>query len=152
MANNRYYYYDHDTCTFVEVKRRGARFYKQMAMIASAVVLLAGGMTWMADKMVTSPEELALRAENHALQEELQRFAARVSEYSTRLEELSEADQEIYRTLLEADPISEDVRRVGVGGADAKLKETSEPKLASDSDKCAKTKPSATCVKIMLPL
>lgn len=119
MANNRYYYYDHDTCTFVEVKRRGVRFYKQLAMIASAVVLLAGGMTWMADKMVTSPEELALRAENHALQEELQRFAARVSEYSTRLEELSEADQEIYRTLLEADPISEDVRRVGVGGADA---------------------------------
>lgn len=118
MSKNRYYYYDHDSCTFVEVKRKATSLSKQIAVVGIVALVLAGAMAWTVDKMLTSPEEMALRAENRALQEELQKVGDRIADYATRVEELSESDQKLYRTLLEADPISEDVRRVGVGGAD----------------------------------
>lgn len=70
------------------------------------------------DQMTNSPEELALEAENEALQEQLQYTQERIAGVSAQLEALSEADQEIYRKLLQADPIPEDVRQMGVGGSD----------------------------------
>lgn len=118
MSRNRYYYYDHDSCTFVEVKRKGASLSRQVAVVGIVALVLAGVMAWTVDKMLTSPEEMALRAENQALQEELLKVGDRIENYASRVEQLSESDQKLYRTLLEADPISEDVRRVGVGGAD----------------------------------
>ncbi|MFW5955469.1 MAG: M23 family metallopeptidase [Rhodothermales bacterium] len=118
MPRNKYYYYDHESCTFVEVKRKGATLYRQAAAITAVSAILAVMMVWMVDKALTSPEEMALRAENEALQSELQRVGERIEEYASRVDELSESDQKLYRTLLEADPISKDVRRVGVGGAD----------------------------------
>jgi murein DD-endopeptidase MepM/ murein hydrolase activator NlpD len=77
-------------------------------------IVLAMGL----DQVTSSPEELALAAENEALQEQLEFTQERIEGVSAKLEELSEADQEIYRKLLQADPISEDVRQVGVGGSD----------------------------------
>lgn len=118
MSKNRYYYYDHDSCTFVEVRRRGVTLYRQVAMVAVCSLMLAGAMAWTVDKMLTSPEEMALRAENQALQNALENVDTRIQDYATRIEKLSESDQELYRTLLEAEPISPDVRRVGIGGAD----------------------------------
>lgn len=119
MPRNRYYYYDHSSCTFVEVKKKGVSFYKQAAIIGACSLLLAGIFAFTVDRMMVSPEELALRAENEVLQRELQRVGTRIEEYALKLDELTEHDQTLYRTLLDADPISQDVRRVGVGGADA---------------------------------
>ncbi len=117
-AKNRYYYYDHDNCTFVEVKQKAASLSRQVLAVGIVAISLAVVMAFTVDKMLTSPEEMALRAENQALQDELQKVGARIASYAERVDELSESDQKLYRTLLEAEPISEDVRRVGVGGAD----------------------------------
>lgn len=119
MSRNRYYYYDHASCTFVEVKQKGSSIAKHAAVIGAISVLVAGILSFTVDRMMISPEELALRAENRALQEELQRVGTRIEEYAVKIEELSEHDQTLYRTLLDADPISADVRRVAVGGSDA---------------------------------
>ena len=118
MSKNRYYYYDHDHCTFVEVKQKAVSVSRQVVSIGVSAILLAAIMAFTVDRMLTSPEELALRAENEALQEELQKVGDRIATYASRIDELSESDQNLYRTLLGAEPISEDVRRVGVGGAD----------------------------------
>jgi murein DD-endopeptidase MepM/ murein hydrolase activator NlpD len=119
MSRNRYYYYDHASCTFVEVKQKGSSIAKHAAVIGAISVLVAGILSFTVDRMMVSPEELALRAENRALQEELQRVGTRIEEYAVKIDELSEHDQTLYRTLLDADPISADVRRVAVGGSDA---------------------------------
>lgn len=119
MAKHRYYYYDSESCSFVELKSRRRRFKLQVFGIVAIAMVLALGLTWGMDHLVETPQELALRAENEALQQQLARFDARMATVSEQLQELSEKDQELYRSLFQADPIPEDVRQVGVGGTDA---------------------------------
>lgn len=119
MAKNRYYHYDHEACAFVEVRPARTRLYAQLSGLAVGALLLAGAMTWGIDRLTETPEELALQAENQALQEQLTRTEERIETVATQLDALAEADQSLYRVLLGAEPISDDVRQVGVGGADA---------------------------------
>lgn len=118
MPKNRYYYYDHEACAFVEVKPRRTKLYVQGTLILAMAFLLAGAFAWGLDEMTETPEELALKAENDALQEQLARVDERMQEFAAQIEHLAESDQELYRTLFQAEPISDDVRRVGVGGSD----------------------------------
>lgn len=118
MADNRYYHYDHESCTFVEVQpSRGRRLGLAGALLAATCVLSVA-LTWGLDRFMGTPEEIALRDENQALQSQLDLVLDRMGTYSQRLESLAEHDQVLYRTLLGAEPISEEVRQVGVGGTD----------------------------------
>lgn len=119
MPKNRYYFYDHEACAFVEVKPKRTRFYVQGALVLVLAFVLAGGLTWGLDEMTETPQELALKAENEALQVQLARVGKRMQEFSSQIDHLAQSDQEIYRTLFQAEPVSEDVRQVGVGGSDA---------------------------------
>ncbi len=120
MPKNRYYYYDNDSCSFVEIQPRRSKLYAQVAGALMLMVMVAGLAAWgMDQRVIGSPEELALQAENEALQQQLATVSSRMVEFSKQLEELSETDAELYRTILQADPISDDVRRAGVGGSDA---------------------------------
>ncbi len=119
MAKNRYYYYDEETFSFVELKTKRSRLAKQGGVLLLVALVLAGFLTWGIDRVVGTPEELALIHENAVLQEQLQKVRERMSDFSAQLNALAQSDQELYRTILQADPISEDVRQVGVGGADA---------------------------------
>lgn len=118
MPRNRYYYYDNESCSFVEVKAKRSRTYLQGAAVLVVAFLLASAISWGVDEFTKTPQELALMAENEVLQKELTKISRRMDAYSNQLEQLSEADQELYRTLFQVDPISEDVRQVGVGGVD----------------------------------
>ncbi len=118
MPKHRYYYYDHEACDFVElpVDRRRQVFKAVgfgVSCIAVAAVLMFG-----LDRFMKTPEELSLQAENVALQNHLADVSNRMSEVQKELGELARSDQDLYRTLLQAAPISDDVRRVGVGGSD----------------------------------
>lgn len=118
MPKNRYYYYDHEACTFVEVEPRRTQWLLHGAAVLVVALILAGIFSWVIDGMTQSPQELALRQENEALQHQLSQVGQRMKVFSAQLERLSTADQELYRTLLQAEPISEEVRRAGVGGSD----------------------------------
>ncbi|QXD13974.1 M23 family metallopeptidase [Rhodocaloribacter litoris] len=119
MPKNRYYYYDQEQCAFVEHRATRAQRVKKAAGVAVVALMLAGVYVWGFDRMIETPQELALKAENEALQEQLALVGERMAAFSKELEKLSETDQRLYRSLLEAEPISDDVRQVGVGGADA---------------------------------
>jgi len=103
--------------------------YVQYSAMAVGALMLALVLAMGLDQMTNSPEELALEAENEALQEQLQYTRERIEGVSAQLEALSESDQKIYRKLLQADPIPEDVRQMGVGGTDpyAKFSRFSTP-------------------------
>lgn len=118
MPKNRYYYYDHESCNFVEVRAKRSRVYLQGAAVLVVAFLLASAISWSVDEFTQTPQEMALLAENEALRHELTEISGRVENYSEELKKLSEHDQELYRTLFQAEPISEDVRQVGVGGSD----------------------------------
>ena len=118
MAKNSYYYYDNDACCFVEVKERRSKIYSKTLLIIVGSLALSVALTLGMDRFVQTPQELALIEENDALQQQLANVSDRISAVSDELSMLSDLDQNLYRTLLQADPISEDVRQVGVGGTD----------------------------------
>ncbi|MCZ6704340.1 MAG: M23 family metallopeptidase [Bacteroidetes bacterium] len=118
MAKNSYYYYDNDACCFVEVKERRSKIYSKTLLIIVGSLALSVALTLGMDRFVQTPQELALIEENDALQQQLANVSDRISAVSDELSRLSDLDQNLYRTLLQADPISEDVRQVGVGGTD----------------------------------
>lgn len=118
MPRNRYYYYDQESCSFVEVKPKRSRVYLQGAAVLIVTFIIASAISWGVDEFMQTPQELALMAENEALRTELTDITERVDHYSAELRQLSESDQALYRTLFQAESISNDVRQVGVGGSD----------------------------------
>jgi murein DD-endopeptidase MepM/ murein hydrolase activator NlpD len=119
MPKNNYFYYDHETCSFVEAKPDARKVWLRRGAIGGVVVVVAVALSFLLEGIVPSVEQMTLRAENQALQQELEQVSERVTNLSSELGELSETDQALYRTLFEAEPISDDVRQVGVGGSDA---------------------------------
>ena len=118
MPDNSYYYYDHDACTFVEVEpSRKGLWLKAGAVLCLSLVLSAVGVG-VVSQMFASPVEIAQAEEIDALRGQLTQANARLTSFSAELEDLAEADREIYRTVLNAEPITEDEFQMGVGGAE----------------------------------
>lgn len=118
MAKNRYYYYDHDACEFVEVGATRSKSSVRLSALTTAVLVLAFATVWLVEGRFATPYEMSLKAENQALQDQLSSTQTRMKRFSTELAQMAEVDQSLYRTLLQADPISPDVRKAGVGGSD----------------------------------
>lgn len=118
MPKNRYYHYDHEACAFVEVQPTRKRLYVRISAMVVGALVLAGALTWGIDAFSKTPQEMALQAENEALQEQLRLTEGRIEELASEMEGLAASDQELYRVLLQAEPISDDIRQVGVGGSD----------------------------------
>lgn len=118
MSRNRYYYYDHETCSFVEARPDRRRLAIQIGISAFLTLMLAATGVWAVTSTTTSPKELALQQENKTLQEGIAASTARFADLESRLEALTNRDRELYRTIFQADPIHEDVLLVGVGGTD----------------------------------
>ncbi len=116
MAKNRYYYYDENTFSFVELKPKRSKVIKRSALVLLVSLVLAGFISWGMDRVIGTPQELALIEENAALQEQLSHVRERMREFSAELTMLSQSDQNLYRTILQADPVSEDVLMLGIGG------------------------------------
>lgn len=113
------YYFDPETCSFVEVETSYADYVKRGAVLFGVALVMAASFTWVLDRYWWgTPEEIALRSENQVLQEQLAHVGERMTTLRSELDQLAETDRKLYRTLLQVDPIPEDVRQVGVGGTD----------------------------------
>lgn len=118
MPDNAFYYYDHETCTFKEVQpSRKKLFLKIGSVVSLACVLAALGIGFLS-QVITSPAEVAQNEEIEALRSELLEANDRLETYADRVESLAETDRELYRTVLNAEPISEDEFQMGVGGTE----------------------------------
>ena len=118
MPENRYYYYDHESCTFVEAEpSRKGLWLKAGAVVSLALVLAAIGVGILS-QVATSPVEIAQAEEIDALRSQLETANTRLTSFSDELDELAQTDREIYRTVLNAEPISEDEFQMGVGGTE----------------------------------
>lgn len=130
MPDNRYYFYDHDASAFAEARPRWRPHWaKATATLAVglAVGVAALGTTTFAGG-AASPAEVAQAEEIDALRDELASARARLTSFSQRVDVLAETDRELYRTVLDAEPISEDEFQMGVGGArDADVDRFSSP-------------------------
>jgi murein DD-endopeptidase MepM/ murein hydrolase activator NlpD len=119
MDQEQKYYYDPERCSFVKVEQTWKDYAIHAVQVLGLAVILAGLGIWAFDVYwMTTPEEQSLKVENRALERQLDRVSGRMSTLSTRLDTLAERDERLYRRLFQIEPISEDVRQVGVGGSD----------------------------------
>lgn len=117
MQKRYYYRYDQEACSYVLVEPRRKKSVFLLSVVATSAILMVGALAL--DLTIKSPEELALLEENKVLREQLERVDLQFEEFAEQISNFSENEQDMFRILLEAEPISDDVRwQVGVGGAD----------------------------------
>jgi murein DD-endopeptidase MepM/ murein hydrolase activator NlpD len=117
MPKNSYYYYDHNACTFVEVQPNKGRWLVRGGLVTALALVFATLGVWLASSASLSPTEIAQEQEIEVLRNQLASANAHLTSFSDQLQALSEHDRELYRTVFEAEPISEDEFALGVGGA-----------------------------------
>jgi murein DD-endopeptidase MepM/ murein hydrolase activator NlpD len=119
MNQHDTYYYDPERCTYVKVEPTWVQRLKPLAGILGVVLVLTALAVGVLDaQWIATPEEQALKTENQKLRAQLAKANAEMNTLASRLDDLAERDQELYRTLFEMEPISSDVREMGVGGTD----------------------------------
>lgn len=65
-----------------------------------------------------SPKEKQLRRENEVLKLQYELLSSRLNDVNEVLSDIEERDNNIYRTIFEAEPIAENIRKAGFGGVD----------------------------------
>lgn len=119
MPEKNHYYYDADQCEFVPVL-----YDTKKKLVHSLSFWLINGIVLgciafsLLTKSVGTPAEIALKDENRALINQLKNAEISITDIETKLDEITELDNEMYRSILGLDHVSDDLRRVGVGGAD----------------------------------
>lgn len=119
MKKNKHFYYDSERCEFVPVSqnRNNKLLHSFSFWLINSIVAATVGLTLLANT-IGSPAEIALKAENQALLEQLKQTESSIQEIENKLESISELDNELYRSLLGLEPIPEEERMAGTGGAD----------------------------------
>ena len=118
MLKHRYFFYDHEAGAFVESRPRRTSGVGTAVAVALAAFLVVGGLRAGADHLTTTTREAALVRERAALREQLALARVRMRTFSHELDVLAERDERVYRTILQARPIPEAIRRLGVSGSD----------------------------------
>lgn len=116
---DKHYYYDEQKCEFVPIEYNKAEqlVYSVSLWILTGVVFAGLGIIILSGQIGT-PAELALKAENEALKEQLELTRSSIIDLDQKLEIIAERDNEVYRSVLGMEEISEDERKAGIGGAD----------------------------------
>lgn len=119
MDRESKYVYDPETCSFKEVETTWKDSLAHVGQIVGLAVILAGLLVWGLDRQwIRSPHKETLEVENAALERQLEQANSQMTLLSARLDTLAERDRTLYRRLFQMNPISDDVRQVGVGGTD----------------------------------
>jgi murein DD-endopeptidase MepM/ murein hydrolase activator NlpD len=84
-----------------------------------------------------TPQERGLRRENEELTLQFEIFNKKFDHITTVLEDIQQRDDNIYRTIFEAEPIPSSIRQAGIGGVDrySDLEGLSNSKIAISTAK-----------------
>ncbi len=114
-----YYYYDEKECQFIPVNygpvERVVYTLGLWVLVGTVITTLSLSLLSFS---VGSPSEIALKAENRALYEQLQQTRSSIEHLDEQISMIANMDNEMYRTILGIDPLSDDERQAGIGGAD----------------------------------
>jgi len=116
--SKRKFIYDPTTLSYKEVgsssKKEILTFVSGIIVGLIAIVLL----TSMPNDIFRTPREKELVRENENLKLNYDVLNHKFSRIETVLNDIKDRDNNIYRTIFEATPISNDVRQAGYGGVD----------------------------------
>lgn len=119
MSRSNHYVYDDDQCRFVPVNygRKERYLHTFSIWLISSVVFACAGLAALSQN-IGSPAELALKAENIILVSQLEDTKTSILSLEDQVQTIAEMDNEMYRSVLGMDPIPDEERQPGIGGAD----------------------------------
>ena len=118
MKKKHSYKFNPHTLTYEKVKVGVKEKVKAVSFTVAFGVVLAVLLTFIAFKVIDSPKERQLKREIRQYERQLENMNSRMELLSEELDDLQNRDDNIYRTIFEAEPISEEVRNSGIGGAE----------------------------------
>jgi len=117
MAKIRYYY-NTETCKYEPIKASGRAVFLNILGFLSVSLILALGLIYLYRSNFTPIKESQLLAENHDLKVEWNILNEELQNAYKSAGELQYKDDNIYRVILDTDPIPSTVREGGIGGHD----------------------------------
>ena len=118
MSNKNHYIYDPERCEFIPVKYDPKKklINSISFWLINGIVMAIFGLAILTN-YVGTPAEIALKDENRILVEHLKKTESSITDLEKQLKNIAELDNEMYRAILGLDPLSEDLRMAGTGGA-----------------------------------
>lgn len=112
------YHFNAKTLSFEELKDSVKhKLFKFFSILTSGMVLSAAIML-VIYSFIDSPKERLLKRENEKLKLEYSLVNGKMEQISAILKDLQNRDDNIYRTIFEAEPIPSNVRKAGIGGSE----------------------------------
>lgn len=112
------YHFNTKTLSFEEFKGSVKnKFFRFISILTSGMVISAAIML-VVYSFIDSPKEKILKRENEKLKLQYFMLNARMSQVSAILDNMQNRDDNIYRTIFEAEPITDNIRKAGYGGED----------------------------------
>ncbi|MGB3465005.1 MAG: M23 family metallopeptidase, partial [Cyclobacteriaceae bacterium] len=112
------YYYDTESCRYERIKVSTTDIIFNFLGFAALILVCGFGIYIILDSNLDSPKEAALKKENEELVFHNELYAKQVKSLTTVVESLEDKDDNVYRTILGAEPIPEAIRNGGIGGVD----------------------------------
>lgn len=111
------YYYDTESCRYERIRVSTWDIVWNSLGFITLALLMAGGIVLIYIKYFESPEEALLRKENEELHLYYELLSKEVEDANNMLANLQERDDNVYRVIMGAEPIPDEVRKAGFGGA-----------------------------------
>lgn len=111
------YVFDPETGAYVKVKKSKKQRLIKLFAFFGLCAAIAGGMVFVLYTFFGSPKERKLQKELVFLNLQYKDLKKDLNQVNLVLEDIQERDDNIYRTIFEAEPISQSIRNAGLGGA-----------------------------------
>lgn len=110
------YRYNRESLSYDKVRPSLKKRLLILATYLSALLLVAFLLNVVYSSVFDTPKEKALKRENNLLQNQYDILNQKIGQLETVLEDIEKRDDNIYRTIFNADPIPHSVRDAGTGG------------------------------------
>ncbi len=111
------YYYDTESCRYERIRVSTWDIVWNALGFLTLALILSVGIVFVYVKYFESPEEAILRKENEELHMYYELLSKEVNNANQMLEALQDRDDNIYRIIFGVEPIPEEIRSAGFGGA-----------------------------------
>lgn len=112
------YYYDTETCKYERIKTTTTDMVLNTLGLLALTLGMAVGIVYLFYNYFESPREMFLKNEVKELEYLYSNLQNQVAKLDEELANMEYRDDNIYRAVLGAEPIDQNVREAGVGGTD----------------------------------
>ena len=112
------YYYDKESLSYKKIKVTKLNILKNIGFYFTPILILNALICFTILSFFTTPKEIILQKEINQLNTEYKNIEKKIISAESTLQELSKKDEDIYRMILQTEPINQDVRKAGFGGVD----------------------------------